>query len=172
MMLRMRYFETTSPAAIGLPQPALIPVTIPAGVPPAPPVPVAPAVPVEPAVPAVPAVPAAPVEPAALKTVDGVVTDLRAPLTPRLSPNAGLPAVVVPAGFTREIYDRAAVRAADGRKTAGDLVGPKPVQLPVAIEFLGRAYSEPVLIRAAAAYEKATHHRRPPPSFPALPEEP
>ncbi len=114
---------------------------------------------------------AAPVEPAALKTVNGVATDLRAPLTPRLSPNSGLPAIVVPAGFTREVYDRAAVRA-DGRVSPGELLAPKAIQLPVAMEFLGRAYSEPVLIRIAAAYEQATHHRRPPPDFPALPGEP
>jgi Asp-tRNA(Asn)/Glu-tRNA(Gln) amidotransferase A subunit family amidase len=31
------------------------------------------------------------------------VTDLRAALAPRLSPNAGLPAIAVPAGFTREV---------------------------------------------------------------------
>jgi Asp-tRNA(Asn)/Glu-tRNA(Gln) amidotransferase A subunit family amidase len=131
---------------------------------------------------------AAPVEPTNLKTVketltvlvDGVayektverVLDVRAPLTPRLSPNAGLPVVVVPAGFTREVYDRAAVRGADGSKKAGELIGPKPGALPVSVDFLGRAYSEPVLIRIAAAYEAATHHRRPPSDFPALPKEP
>jgi Asp-tRNA(Asn)/Glu-tRNA(Gln) amidotransferase A subunit family amidase len=115
---------------------------------------------------------AAPVEPAALKTVNGTVTDLRAPLTPRLSPNSGLPAIVVPAGYTREVYDRVAVRGADGRINPGELAGPKPVQLPVAIEFLGRAYSEPMLIRIAETYEQATRHRRPPPNFPALPGEP
>jgi Asp-tRNA(Asn)/Glu-tRNA(Gln) amidotransferase A subunit family amidase len=109
---------------------------------------------------------AAPVEPA---LVDG--HDFRAPLTPRLSPNAGLPAIVVPAGFTREVYDRIPVRG-NGRVSAGELDGPKAVQLPVAIEFLGRAYSEPVLIRIAAAYEQATHHRRPPADFPALSDEP
>jgi Asp-tRNA(Asn)/Glu-tRNA(Gln) amidotransferase A subunit family amidase len=97
---------------------------------------------------------------------------LRAPLTPRLSPNAGLPVVVVPAGFTREVYDRAAIRAADGSKKAGELMGPKPRALPVSVDFLGRAYSEPALLRIAAAYEAATHHRRPPNDFPALPNEP
>jgi Asp-tRNA(Asn)/Glu-tRNA(Gln) amidotransferase A subunit family amidase len=131
---------------------------------------------------------AGPVEPTNLKTVketltvlvDGVayektaerVLDLRAPLSPRLSPNAGLPVVVVPAGFTREVYDRAAVRGADGSKKAGELMGPKPRALPVSVDFLGRAYSEPTLIRIAAAYEAATHHRRPPNDFPALPNEP
>jgi len=129
-----------------------------------------------------------PVEPANLKTVketltvlvDGVayektverVLDVRAPLTPRLSPNAGLPVVVVPAGFTREVYDRAAIRAADGSKKAGELIEPKPEVLPVSVDFLGRAYSEATLIRIAAAYEAATRHRRPPPDFPPLTAEP
>ena len=34
--------------------------------------------------------------------------------------------------------------------------------LPVGISFLGRAWSEPTLIRLAYAYEQATRHRRPP----------
>jgi amidase len=34
--------------------------------------------------------------------------------------------------------------------------------LPVGISFYGRAYSEPVLIKIAYAYEQATKHRRPP----------
>jgi amidase len=34
--------------------------------------------------------------------------------------------------------------------------------LPVGISFFGRAYSEPVLIRVAYAFEQATKHRRPP----------
>ena len=40
--------------------------------------------------------------------------------------------------------------------------------LPVGITFLGRPYSEPVLLRLAYAYEQATHHRRPPDSTPPL----
>src|SRR5437763_16881116 len=85
--------------------------------------------------------------------------DVRAPLTWRLSPNGGLPAVAVPAGFTREIYDRAIVRGEDGSRKAGDLVGPKAVELPVSVDFLGRPFIEPTLIRIAAAYERATRHR-------------
>jgi Asp-tRNA(Asn)/Glu-tRNA(Gln) amidotransferase A subunit family amidase len=107
----------------------------------------------------------APVEPAAVGT-----HDYRAPLTPRLSPNAGLPAIVVPAGFTREVYDRIPVRE-NGRVVAGQLDS-KAAELPVAIEFLGRSFSEAMLIRIAAAYEHATHHRRAPVGFPALPGEP
>ncbi len=129
-----------------------------------------------------------PVEPSNLKTVkestkftvDGVeyqrsverATDLRAPLTPRLSPNAGLPTIAVPAGFTREVYDRAIAPGPSGAKQAGVLLPAKQIALPVSIDFLGRAYSEPVLIRIAAAYEAATRHRRPPKDFPPLQGEP
>jgi amidase len=55
----------------------------------------------------------------------------------------GLPAVTVPAGF-----------ADDG--------------MPVGVEFLGRAFAEPDLLKLAYAYERATHHRRPPALTPAL----
>jgi amidase len=34
--------------------------------------------------------------------------------------------------------------------------------LPVGLSFFGRAWSEPVLLRMAYAYEQATRHRRPP----------
>ena len=60
-----------------------------------------------------------------------------------LSANSGLPAIVVPGGFT-------------------------PDGLPVGVELLGRAWSEPLLIKLAYAYERATRHRRPPASTPAL----
>ena len=131
---------------------------------------------------------AAPLEPRTLKsvsdtstlTIDGVeyvktvekVLDTRDPVAWRFSAVSGLPAIAVPAGFTQEVHDRAAVIAEDGSKKAGDLVGPKSVALPVSIDFLGRPFSEPVLIRIAAAYEGGTRHRHPPQSFGALPGEP
>ena len=40
--------------------------------------------------------------------------------------------------------------------------------LPVGITFLGRPYSEPVLIKLGYAYEQATHHRVPPKTTPVL----
>lgn len=55
----------------------------------------------------------------------------------------GLPAIVVPTGF--------------------DSNG-----LPVALEFLGRRFSEPTLVRLAFAYEQSTKRRRPPPTTPRL----
>ena len=61
----------------------------------------------------------------------------------------GFPAIVVPGGFS----------------------SPTPTAslgVPVGMEFLGRPWSEPVLIEIAYGYERATKHRRPPPSAPPL----
>lgn len=55
---------------------------------------------------------------------------------------AGYPAVTVPAGFV--------------------------FGLPVGLSFFGRAWSEPVLIRLASAFERATSARRPPAFAPTL----
>lgn len=65
----------------------------------------------------------------------------------------GLPAITVPAGFS----------------TPSAIA---PIGVPVGIEFLGRPWSEPILIRLAYAFEQATKHRRPPPSTPPLMKEP
>ena len=62
-----------------------------------------------------------------------------------LSSVTGLPAVLVPAGYTKQ--------------TNG----------PIAIEFLGRPFSEPVLFRLAYAYEQKSLNRKPSPLAPALP---
>ncbi|HEY2376916.1 MAG TPA: amidase family protein [Gemmatimonadaceae bacterium] len=59
------------------------------------------------------------------------------------SPSTGWPAITVPMGYTRGT-------------------------LPAGMTLFGRAWSEPVLIRLAYAYEQATHHRRPPASTPPL----
>jgi amidase len=61
----------------------------------------------------------------------------------------GFPAITVPGG-----YSKPTITAAIG--------------VPVGIEFLGRPWSEPVLIRIAHAFEQATNFRRPPPSTPSL----
>jgi Asp-tRNA(Asn)/Glu-tRNA(Gln) amidotransferase A subunit family amidase len=60
-----------------------------------------------------------------------------------LAAHTGLPAVVVPAGFTD-----------DG--------------LPVGVELLGRAFDEARLFELADGFERATDHRRPPDGFGAL----
>jgi amidase len=86
-----------------------------------------------------------------------------------LSPEAGgLPAIVVPAGFTRELYDR----VPDDKDPNGSrLEGPKQVDLPVGLEFLGRPFEEAKLFEIASAFEKVKRHRRPPKGFGRLPPE-
>ena len=56
---------------------------------------------------------------------------------------AGYPAISVPAGYTFE--------------------------LPVGITFIGRAYSEPTLIKLAYAFEQGTKVRHPPRYLPTTP---
>jgi amidase len=60
---------------------------------------------------------------------------------------SGMPAVVVPAGYTK---------ATNG---------------PIAIEFLGMPYSEPTLFKLAYAFEQGAKLRKLPPTTPALPGE-
>jgi Asp-tRNA(Asn)/Glu-tRNA(Gln) amidotransferase A subunit family amidase len=79
-----------------------------------------------------------------------------------LSPETGFPAIVVPAGFTREVYDR----VPDGSDPNGcRLEGPKQAELPVALEFLARPFDEATLFEIASAFENLTRHRRSPPDF-------
>ena len=61
-----------------------------------------------------------------------------------IAPHTGQPAFTVPMGYT---YDN----------------------LPAGLQFLGRSFDEPTLIKYAYAYEQATHHRKAPARFPALP---
>jgi Asp-tRNA(Asn)/Glu-tRNA(Gln) amidotransferase A subunit family amidase len=64
-----------------------------------------------------------------------------------LTSTTGLPAVVVPGGYT-------------------------PSQnFPIAIQFLGKAHSDLEVIKLAHAYEQATKRRKPAPTVPALPGE-
>lgn len=66
----------------------------------------------------------------------------------RLSPNADLPAISVPAGFTEDEH------------------------LPVGVELLGREFDEVTLLKLAYAFEQGTDHREPPEGFDQLPNEP
>jgi Asp-tRNA(Asn)/Glu-tRNA(Gln) amidotransferase A subunit family amidase len=63
-----------------------------------------------------------------------------------LAPHTGFPAFTVPMGWVH-------VRGAD---------------LPLGLQILGDAWSEPTLIRIAYGFEQATHHRHPPPTTPPL----
>jgi Asp-tRNA(Asn)/Glu-tRNA(Gln) amidotransferase A subunit family amidase len=86
-----------------------------------------------------------------------------------LSPVSGFPAIVVPAGFTKEVYDRVPDASAPN---GSRLEGPKPDQLPVAMEFLTRPFEEATLLEIASAYEAGTKHRRSPKGFGPLKGEP
>jgi Asp-tRNA(Asn)/Glu-tRNA(Gln) amidotransferase A subunit family amidase len=63
-----------------------------------------------------------------------------------LSPHTGFPAFTVPMGWVR-------VRDDD---------------LPVGLQILGDAWSEPTLIEIAYGFEQQTRHRRPPATTPPL----
>jgi amidase len=78
----------------------------------------------------------------------------------------GFPVITVPAGFTTEVWDR----AREGNDPP--LVGPIPARLPVGVDFVGRPFDEPMLLRIASAYEAATRHRTPPRGFGPLAGEP
>jgi Asp-tRNA(Asn)/Glu-tRNA(Gln) amidotransferase A subunit family amidase len=60
-----------------------------------------------------------------------------------LSPHTGFPAITVPMGFVRD-------------------------SLPVGLQIIGDAWSEPKLIAIAYSFEQATKHRRPPSSAPPV----
>jgi amidase len=91
----------------------------------------------------------------------------------------GFPTISVPAGFTTQVYDRvpdpsapkpaAAAGGEGGASEPSRLVGPVPARLPVGIDFLGRPFAEPTLLRIAAAFEGATRHRTVPAGFGPLP---
>jgi hypothetical protein len=86
-----------------------------------------------------------------------------------LSPVSGFPAIVVPAGFTRVVYDRVPDA---GDPNGSRLEGPKTAELPVAMEFLARPFDEALLFEITSAYETGTKHRRPPKGFGPLGGEP
>jgi amidase len=61
-----------------------------------------------------------------------------------ISPMTGFPGITVPMGYTHDT-------------------------LPAGLTFVGRSFSEALLIKLAYSYEQATHFRHPPPGFAALP---
>jgi amidase len=59
------------------------------------------------------------------------------------------PAIAIPCGFSKP-------------------TATAPIGVPLGIEFLGRPWSEPALIRIAHAFEQATRFHPPPPSTPGV----
>jgi amidase len=86
----------------------------------------------------------------------------------------GVPEIIEPAGFNDVIYEPRFVLS-DDKKTykpaAGTVASKMAHPLPVSLEFWAGPGDEPVMLKVASAYEAATHHRKPPAAFPALPGE-
>jgi amidase len=104
----------------------------------------------------------------------------------------GFPVITVPAGFTTEVYDwvrdpkaaeipeaeftRGGGGGGPSDRTEADrrirLTGPIKAVLPVGVDFVGRPFDEPLLLKIASAYEAATKHRKPPSEFGPVAGEP
>jgi hypothetical protein len=96
-----------------------------------------------------------------------------------LGPNAGITEILIPAGYVRTAYDPKFELATDanGRKFYRSVTGTVPTEiptpgLPFSINFLVEPGMEHLAVKAASAYQAASHRRVPPPMFPALPGEP
>jgi Asp-tRNA(Asn)/Glu-tRNA(Gln) amidotransferase A subunit family amidase len=85
---------------------------------------------------------------------------------------SGLPDIGVPAGFTRVVYDRITRGAPSEMLALNPPAVRREVALPFSVQFLGRLWSEPVLLEIASAYEAARGPRMPPPDFGPIPGEP
>ncbi len=84
------------------------------------------------------------------------------------SANLGIPEITVPAGFNRVVYEPEYVLS-DGKDGYDNVTSSRQTRLdsplPVGISFWAGPGDEPILLRAASAYEAATTHRMPPPDF-------
>lgn len=76
-----------------------------------------------------------------------------------LGSQTGFPSIIMPAGFTTEVYDWVPDPANAARTILGNAV---PAQVPVGIEFLGVPFSEPLLLKLASGFESVARHRRAP----------
>jgi amidase len=80
----------------------------------------------------------------------------------------GSPEVDVPAGFVNFAYDPKYVLSPDKKRymtVTGDVKVDLPHPMPISMMFWAGPGSDSDVIKAASAYEAATHHRIPPPAF-------
>jgi Asp-tRNA(Asn)/Glu-tRNA(Gln) amidotransferase A subunit family amidase len=96
-----------------------------------------------------------------------------------LGPNAGITEILIPAGYVRTAYDPTFELATDasGRKFYRSKTGTTPTALPApglpfSINFLVEPGLEPLVLKAASAYQAASRRRVPPPAFGPLKDEP
>ena len=76
---------------------------------------------------------------------------------------AAVAATLAPLAYFK-YYGFFALNVTNAFARLGINAGPPLIQviLPVGVSFIGRAWSESVLVRIASAFERATRHRRPP----------
>ncbi len=80
----------------------------------------------------------------------------------------GAPEIEVPAGYTTIAYDPQYVLSADKKSyipVTGTVRSEMPHPMPVSLMVWSGPGSDADVIKAASAYESATHHRVPPPAF-------
>jgi hypothetical protein len=89
---------------------------------------------------------------------------------------SGLPDIVVPGGFTEEVYDvvdcTVSGSVSDPSAPSGRCLLRQEATLPFGVCFHGRPFDEAGLFEIASAYEHFTQHRRSPEGFGPLPGEP
>jgi len=84
----------------------------------------------------------------------------------------GGPEMDVPAGYAQITYDPQYVLTPDKKDyvmVTGQVESRLPHPMPISMMFWAGPGSDPAVIKAASAYESATHHRVPPPAFGPLP---
>jgi Asp-tRNA(Asn)/Glu-tRNA(Gln) amidotransferase A subunit family amidase len=84
----------------------------------------------------------------------------------------GGPESDVPAGYVRTVYNPKYVLSEDKKDyvaVTGDVQSQLRYPMPVSMMFWAAPGSDSDVIKAASAYEAATHHRVPPPAFGPLP---
>jgi amidase len=80
----------------------------------------------------------------------------------------GGPEIDLPAGFTQVVYEPQYQLTADGTRyeaVTGSVQSKMQYPMPISMMLWAGPGNEPALIKAASAYEAATHHRKPPPDF-------
>jgi Asp-tRNA(Asn)/Glu-tRNA(Gln) amidotransferase A subunit family amidase len=84
----------------------------------------------------------------------------------------GGPEVEVPAGYTQTTYQPAYVLSPDKKEyhaVSGTVESRLPNPMPISMMFWAGPGGDADVIKAASAYEAATHHRVPPRAFGPLP---
>jgi amidase len=80
----------------------------------------------------------------------------------------GGPEMDIPAGYTQIVYDQTYALTPDKKdyiEVTGEVESQLPFPMPVSMMFWSAPGSDSAVIKAASAYESATHHRVPPAAF-------